>query len=685
MNKKLSTIMTIVLAVALLVSSCGGGSGAENDGDSSNISMANDSQSSMAGKYNIFRFGEGETAVEGDLLIASGMDGNYIELKADYSGVYVMSGTEMAIEWNENGDISTSGVKLYSFTVDGDVLKLDMLGTPVVFVREGSAPPDTLMASGEMNEESQDGLIPVSSAKAFDIYYAWQMGSGGDFTDCLQMGMDPGNTYLQINKDGSGALTISGSETKLDFADGKVSCYGSELYTYTLVGSDEIDLDMMGAVYKFLKEGSQKAVDAGLVDGATGSVKKNVNYRHLMAGESILEVDGGVLYYEVFSNEAKISYGYVEAKNLYIPEEIEGKPVTAIRRLHGNIENLYLPSSLEYIYSSFGDFEGLKTLTFSYDSDDCRLKRITQGCCDYGHFKRDKLEKVVFPKSMASNVDFELGKSAFGEAFNLSSVENIPPAWKEGTESLEKGAAMLKNPSDYIRPQSDKVIKLAAEITKGLKTDDEKVYAICKWVVNNIVYDITGYDKYVAARDSRYYGGDYNESDVTMSKIAKYPDDVIDKKVAVCEGFSRLTQALCNAEGIPAVLVTGVLPPKKDSWELSSWHAWNMVYIDGEWKHIDTTFCNKDYNAQITYTRDGELDETIAKESAITYEDYMNNAELQQNYTWEEIEAINQYTEDTQGFDAKHYYYCLPALAMGADHIAYYVDDMVISGVNPTK
>lgn len=499
------------------------------------------------------------------------------------------------------------------------------------------------------------------------------------------------NTYFDLKADGSGTFSLAGSPMDVTFHDGKVSVSGVDLYSYTFAEPDILEVDMAGSIYTMAREGSASlAAYQGTRTASSDNLyadqeNNQVRLRHLMAGEEILEVDGGALYYEEFSNEVNISYGNVIAKDLYIPAEINGKPVTAIRRLHGNIENLYLPSGLECLYASFGDFEGIKTLTFGYDGGECKLEMIRQGCCDYSHFKRDKLEKVVFPASMATNNSFSLGKSSFGEAYNLADVENMPPAWKEGVESLEKGAAMLKNPNDYIYPQSEKVTALAQDVTKGLTSDSDKVYAICKWVVNNVVYDITGYDKYLAARDAEYYGGDYNKSDFNMSTVATYPDEVIDKKVAVCEGFSRLTQAMCNAVGIPAVLVTGVLPPKKDSWELSSWHAWNMVYFDGEWKHIDTTFCNKDYNAQIVLTKEGELDETIAKESAITYEDYMNNPELQEAYSWEEIEAINQNTEDTQGFDARHYYYCLPALAMGADHIAYYVEDMVIPGVNPLK
>ena len=163
MKKKKKMLLAAVLAMTMVLGACGGeasvvstpgnqgnsGTGASASG-SKQESKSSSEQSdggNMVGKYNIFRFGEGQTAIDGDLLVASGMDKSYLELKADHTGVSVMNDAETQIEWNEDGDITTFGVKLYSFTLDGDVVKMDMMGTPITLVRDGAEAPAAVVES----------------------------------------------------------------------------------------------------------------------------------------------------------------------------------------------------------------------------------------------------------------------------------------------------------------------------------------------------------------------------------------------------------------------------------------------------------------------------------------------------------------------------------------------------------
>ena len=103
MKKKKKMLLAAVLAMTMVLGACGGeasvvstpgnqgnsGTGASASG-SKQESKSSSEQSdggNMVGKYNIFRFGEGQTAIDGDLLVASGMDKSYLELKADHTGV----------------------------------------------------------------------------------------------------------------------------------------------------------------------------------------------------------------------------------------------------------------------------------------------------------------------------------------------------------------------------------------------------------------------------------------------------------------------------------------------------------------------------------------------------------------------------------------------------------------------
>ncbi|MDE5617940.1 MAG: hypothetical protein K2I79_00445, partial [Clostridia bacterium] len=63
-------------------------------------------------------------------------------------------------------------------------------------------------------------------------------------------------------------------------------------------------------------------------------------------------------------------------------------------------------------------------------------------------------------------------------------------------------------------------------------------------------------------------------------------EGVFDDGVAVCNGLSKAFVVLCGIEGIPAVKIQGYtrLFPK------SGRHAWNKVYIGGQWYGVDTTW-----------------------------------------------------------------------------------------------
>ena len=554
------------------------------------------------------------------------------------------------------------------------------LAFSMLFSACGQSVGGSAASSGQAAVSSGGGLAGkwlISALKSGDVETKYE--------DLARSGMATG-IYLELDADGKGKLSMMGNDTEITCKDGKVSAYGQDLYKYEITGGDTMKFDMMGSVYTFVKEGSAAAAnlpDVGSIEANNSSSTDTKTYskkpnRHLMSTEKEYKVDGGVLYYEKDSDGIAISYGNVYADELKIPEEIDGKPVYAIRRLHGNIKNLYLPKTIKRIYASFGDFEGCEKFVIGNDSNDCALEFFSQGGCQYGHFVKDKLKEVIFPASMKENDKIKMTLNVMGGAFNLEKAENIPPIWEEGAQSLLKAEKMLSDPKKYIQTPSSKVKKLTDEVIAGAKDDREKVFLISQWICDNVSYDSVGYINYQAQRQAKYYGSD-NKSD-NNNKMTKWlePDDVIDHKVTVCEGYARLTKAMCNAAGIPAVYVFGIIPPKKD---LLEYHAWNMVYIDGAWQHIDNTASDKDYNASVSVDDKGELFAVETNEGgvSITYEMYQSNKELQKDYSWEDIQAINKANEDKYSFKNAHDYFCLPALAMGANHIAWEVDDVKIN------
>lgn len=111
---------------------------------------------------------------------------------------------------------------------------------------------------------------------------------------------------------------------------------------------------------------------------------------------------------------------------------------------------------------------------------------------------------------------------------------------------------------------ASKATAKAQELVKGKKTDREKVQAIYNYVVNNTKYD---YD--LAKRVSHDYIPDI--------------DDTLSSGKAICYGYASLFAAMLRSVDIPAKLAMGTTT------YLDGMHAWNEVYIDGEWIILDTT------------------------------------------------------------------------------------------------
>ncbi len=142
------------------------------------------------------------------------------------------------------------------------------------------------------------------------------------------------------------------------------------------------------------------------------------------------------------------------------------------------------------------------------------------------------------------------------------------------------------------------LVALADQITAGKTTDLQKTKAIYDWVATNIYYN---YGMVKGTVPRTVYG---------VSALGTYK-----QKNSVCDGYASLTMALCHAAGIPCRKVTGFASGNttdsdwQEVWTVYSmylndgdWetfesnikryanHAWNEVYIDGEWIILDTTW-----------------------------------------------------------------------------------------------
>lgn len=159
-------------------------------------------------------------------------------------------------------------------------------------------------------------------------------------------------------------------------------------------------------------------------------------------------------------------------------------------------------------------------------------------------------------------------------SFMVERIEDIrkPHVLKVSQKSEEKINKRLLM-ADNLVPIDDKIKKLALDVTKGKKTDIEKVRAIYLYAVNNMTYDKSGVGW---GRGDIYYACDVKKGN--------------------CTDFHSLTIGFARVLGIPARFVIGFpIPVGKSSGEISGYHCWAEFYVNGiGWIPVDASEASKE-------------------------------------------------------------------------------------------
>ena len=108
-------------------------------------------------------------------------------------------------------------------------------------------------------------------------------------------------------------------------------------------------------------------------------------------------------------------------------------------------------------------------------------------------------------------------------------------------------------------------------------TDEhERFYSIYRWVTSNISYDV----------DSLREGHVTNEEN--------FPDTVFERKLAVCDGYSKLLSAMTHHAGLDIEYVSGRADGLSGRLRTilagNEGHAWNVVRLNGYWYPVDSTW-----------------------------------------------------------------------------------------------
>ncbi len=116
----------------------------------------------------------------------------------------------------------------------------------------------------------------------------------------------------------------------------------------------------------------------------------------------------------------------------------------------------------------------------------------------------------------------------------------------------------------------------------GADSDEEKSAVLYRYVADNIAYD---YDKARAAADG------------SLAGYLPDVDQTLEAQSGICFDYASLLACMLRTQRIPTKLVTGYLGPDDE------YHAWNAVYLDGDWVLMDATM-DRDARQESAYTQD---------------------------------------------------------------------------------
>lgn len=203
-------------------------------------------------------------------------------------------------------------------------------------------------------------------------------------------------------------------------------------------------------------------------------------------------------------------------------------------------------SITNYVYSA-GKIDNLNVFIPKYFKDsDIKIKKLT--------FDIDGKKAQVLQKQ--NNTSF-IFRNARAQDFIIQMNAQI-------ANTLDNQFYKKINPKDFLpKEENIKLKNLAKNILQ--KYPDKPAYiAMAQWVSNTMKYN----EKFVSKHMSS--------------------EQILSVKNGVCEHYAQLYNDLMQSLGIPSVFVTGVgFNPKKRDFE---YHAWNLVFVDNEWKPIDTTW-----------------------------------------------------------------------------------------------
>jgi hypothetical protein len=158
--------------------------------------------------------------------------------------------------------------------------------------------------------------------------------------------------------------------------------------------------------------------------------------------------------------------------------------------------------------------------------------------------------------------------------------------------SLIVGVLFAQNAENKIQFNETTVAGLSAKLTYNCKTDYEKVRAIFNWVTENISYNTRNYSVSKKKKNDKIYTEPEDTSAELKPLVEHVAEIVLSRRMAVCDGYTKLFKSLCDHAGIQNEIISGYGLSNYSSGKFRTNHTWNAVYTDSNWHLLDVTWAS---------------------------------------------------------------------------------------------
>lgn len=171
--------------------------------------------------------------------------------------------------------------------------------------------------------------------------------------------------------------------------------------------------------------------------------------------------------------------------------------------------------------------------------------------------------KIFLVIAIALQLVFINIKKSYATSFSIIGLDkSLTNSYLAEDESENTEIAIIVDNflNNYIRPDM---------------TDFEKEMQIIKYLVETVTYDES------AISDDAFYNISSKVSDTYKAYGA------LVKHSAVCSGYAKAFDLLAKKAHLSSTIVTGTAT---NSMGITESHAWNQIYLDGDWYNVDVTW-----------------------------------------------------------------------------------------------